>query len=130
MRTSSRALSLLTAAALSLTACSDEERPSAPVSPELQEQRELASLADGLRAAIDDNIGECSAMGAAMAEWHGTHGARFDELRAKHAKLPGDEWARWNRMLGAKGRAETCVGNPMIGMDDPEVKRVLGALGL
>ncbi len=129
MRTSSLALSLLAAAVLSLTACSKEE-PSAPVSPELQEQRELASLADGLRTAIDDNIGECSAMGAAMADWHGKNGARFDELRAKHAKLPGDEWGRWNRMLGAKNRAETCVGNAMIGMDDAEVKRVLGALAL
>ena len=115
---------------LALAGCSGEEKESAPLSPERQEQRELATLADGLRGAIDDNIGECSTMGAAMAEWQSKNGARFIDLRAKHEKLPGDEWGRWNRMLGATGRAAACVGNPMIGMDDPEVKRVLAELAL
>ena len=69
-------------------------------------------------------------MGAAMAAWHAENGARFDALRLKHQKLPGDDWSRWNQMLLAINRAQTCVGNAMIGMDDPEVKRVLGELKL
>lgn len=114
---------------LALAACSDD-KASAPVSPALQEQRELASLADDLRTAIDEHPAKCKAMGEALLAWQSAHGARFDELRAKHAKLPGDEWARWNRMLGAIGRAKVCVGNPALGMDDPGVKKVLEALAL
>lgn len=65
-----------------------------------------------------------------MAAWHAEHTARFDELRAKHKKLPGDQWARWNQMLLAVNRAKTCVGNPALKIDDAEVKRILNALKL
>jgi hypothetical protein len=119
----------LSLALVAVVACGGEE-PEPELSPERKEQRELADLADGLRNAIDDNIGECKKMGAAMAAWQSEHGARFDALRLKHEKLPGDEWGRWNRMLMAINRANACVGTPMIGMDDPEVKRVLSELKL
>ncbi|MEZ4448044.1 MAG: hypothetical protein R3B09_01110 [Nannocystaceae bacterium] len=115
---------------LILSACSGSEEAAAPVSPELQEQRELASLADDLRNVIDEHPGKCKAMGEALNTWYTAHGARFDELRKRHTKLPGDEWGRWNRMLQAINRGQTCVGNPILGMDDPQVKRVLGALAL
>lgn len=115
--------------ALVLAACSEDE-PSAPVSPELAEQRELASLADDLRTTIDAHPGKCKAMGEALIAWQKAKSGRFDELRQKHAKLPGDEWARWNQMLQAINRAKTCVGNPVIGMDDKNVKQVLEALAL
>ncbi|MEZ4380535.1 MAG: hypothetical protein R3A79_04260 [Nannocystaceae bacterium] len=111
-----------------LAACGEEPKPE--LSPERKEQVELADLADGLAKSIDDNLSDCKKMGAAMAAWKSEHGERFDALRQKHAKLPGDEWSRWNLMTMALNRAQACVGNPMLGMDDPEVKRVLGELNL
>jgi hypothetical protein len=121
---------MLTFALLVASSGCSEDEAAAPVSPELQEQRELASLADDLRNVIDAQPGKCKAMGEALLAWQTAKGARFDELRKKHAKLPGDEWARWNQMLGAIDRAKACVGNPMIGMDDRNVKQVLESLAL
>ncbi len=101
-----------------------------PLSPEAQEQRELGALADSLRLTIDEYPAKCKELGKALAAWHTEHAERFATLRKKHPKLPGDEWARWNQMDLAINRAWACVGTPMIGMDDPEVKRVLTALAL
>ncbi|MBL9103185.1 MAG: hypothetical protein JNL82_19725 [Myxococcales bacterium] len=115
------------AACLVVVACSGEPAQ-VERTPEQQEQHELAVLADELREAIDAHPAKCKEMGAALAGWYDAKGARFAELRKKHPKLPGDEWSHWNRMLQAINRAQVCVGNPALGMDDPSVKRVLKAL--
>lgn len=110
-------------AALVIPACSAG-------SEQEQERAELADLADGLRAAIDDHIKSCADMGAALAKWHAAHFKRFQELRAAHPTLSGEQRARWDSMLGAMNRTSMCLGNPMLGRDDPEVKRVVTALKL
>lgn len=115
------------AAFLVVVACS-REPAQVERTPEQQEQHELAALADELREVIDAHPAKCKEMGAALASWYDAKGARFAELRKKHPKLPGDEWARWNRMLQATNRAQVCIGNPALGMDDPSVKRVLKSL--
>ncbi len=115
------------AAYLFFVACSGEPAK-VERTPEQQEQHELAVLADELREAIDAHPAKCKEMGAALAIWYDAKGARFVELHKKHPKLPGDEWARWTRMMQAFDRAQVCIGNPALGMDDPSVKRVLKSL--